>query len=93
MCLAIPGKIKSIESRYNGMVRMAKVQFGGIMKEASLEMVPHAKEGDYVLVHVGVAISVVNEEEAQKTFEYLKEAGKLDELEPASIDQLNKSAS
>ncbi len=93
MCLAIPGKIKSIESRYNGMVRMAKVQFGGIMKEASLEMVPHAKEGDYVLVHVGVAISVVNEEEAQKTFEYLKEAGELDELEPASIDQLNKSAS
>ncbi|GAB5523746.1 MAG: HypC/HybG/HupF family hydrogenase formation chaperone [Roseivirga sp.] len=92
MCLAIPGKIKSIESQYNGMVRMAKVQFGGITKEASLEMVPQAKEGDYVLVHVGVAISVVNEEEAQKTFEYLREAGELDELEPASVDQLNKSA-
>lgn len=88
MCLAIPGKIKSIESQYNGLIRMAKVQFGGIVKEASLEMVPQAKEGDYVLVHVGVAISIVNEEEAQKTFEYLKEAGELDELEPASIDQL-----
>ena len=91
MCLAIPGKIKSIESQYNGTVRMAKVQFGGITKEASLEMVPQAKEGDYVLVHVGVANSVVNEEEAQKTFEYLREAGELDELEPASIDQLHKT--
>ena len=88
MCLAIPGKIKSIESQMDGLIRMAKVQFGGISKEASLEMVPQAKEGDYVLVHVGVAISVVNEEEAKKTFEYLKEAGELDELEPASIDQL-----
>ena len=80
MCLAIPGKIKSIESHYNGMVRMAKVSFGGIMKEASLEMVPKAKEGDYVLVHVGVAISIVNEEEAQKTFKYLEEIGEIDEL-------------
>lgn len=72
----------------DGLVRMAKVQFGGISKEASLEMVPQAKEGDYVLVHVGVAISVVNEEEAKKTFEFLKEAGELDELEPGSVDQL-----
>ena len=88
MCLAIPGKIKSIESQYDGQVRMAKVQFGGIVKEASLEMVPQAKKGDYVLVHVGVAISVVNEEEAQKTFEYLREAGELDELEPSSADQI-----
>ena len=88
MCLAIPGKIKTIESQMDGMLRMAKVQFGGITKEASLEMVPQAKEGDYVLVHVGVAISVVKEEEAKKTFEFLKEAGELDELEPASIHQL-----
>ena len=78
MCLAIPGKIRSIESQYDGLVRMAKVQFGGITKEASLEMVPAAKEGDYVLVHVGVAISIVNEEEARKTFEYLKEIGEID---------------
>jgi hydrogenase expression/formation protein HypC len=80
MCLAIPGKIRSIESQYDGLVRMAKVQFGGIVKEASLEMVPAAKEGDYVLVHVGVAISIVNEEEAQKTFEYLAQIGEIDEL-------------
>lgn len=82
MCLAIPGKIKSIERQYGGTVRMAKVQFGGITKEASLEMVPHAREGDYVLVHVGVAISVVDEEEAQATFRYLEEIGELDELNP-----------
>ena len=80
MCLAIPGKIKSIESQYGGLVRMAKVAFGGIVKEASLEMVPQAKEGDYVLVHVGVAISIVDEEEAQKTFRYLEEIGELEEL-------------
>ena len=80
MCLAIPGKIKSIEMKFGGVVRMAEVQFGGITKAASLEMVPQAKLGDYVLVHVGVAISVVNEEEAQKTFQYLEEIGEIDEL-------------
>jgi len=84
MCLAIPGKIKTIEMRYNGLVRMAKVQFGGITKEASLEMLPQAREGDYVLVHVGVAISLVDEVEAQKTFEYLQEIGELDELTPGA---------
>jgi hydrogenase expression/formation protein HypC len=81
MCLAIPGKINSITSEYNGMVRMAKVSFGGITKKASLEMLPDADIGDYVLVHVGVAISKVNEEEAQKTFKYLEEIGELGELE------------
>ncbi len=80
MCLAIPGKIKSIEHKFDGMVRMAKVQFGGIVKEASLEMLPSAQEGDYVLVHVGVAISKVDEEEAMKTFKYLEEIGEIDEL-------------
>lgn len=80
MCLAIPGKIQSIEYLYGGAVKMAKVSFGGIIKEASLEMVPSADVGDYVLVHVGVAISKVNEAEAHKVFGYLKEAGELDEL-------------
>lgn len=80
MCLAIPGKILEIESRFDGVVRMAKIQFGSITKEASLEMVPAAKQGDYVLVHVGVAISIVDEEEARKTFEYLAQIGELDEL-------------
>ena len=81
MCLAIPGKIKSIETQHGGLVRMAKVSFGGITKEASLEMLPDAQVNDYVLVHVGVAISKVDEEEAQKTFSYLEEIGELGELE------------
>jgi hydrogenase expression/formation protein HypC len=85
MCLAIPGKIQSIEYQYGGAVKMAKVSFGGIIKEASLEMVPTADVGDYVLVHVGVAISKVNEEEANKVFGYLKEAGELDELYDTTI--------
>lgn len=80
MCLAIPGKIKSIETRYDGTVRFAKVAFGGITKEASLEMLPDAHVDDYVLVHVGVAISKVDEEEAQKSFKYLEELGELGEL-------------
>jgi hydrogenase expression/formation protein HypC len=88
MCLAIPGKIKSIEYQYNGMVKMAKILFGGITKEASLDMVPHAQIGDYVLVHVGVAISVIDEEEALKTLSYLEEIGELDELvESAQLDR------
>ena len=81
MCLAIPGKVKQIEYRHNGLVKMAKVSFGGIVKEASLEMLPDVEIGDYVLVHVGVAISKVNEEEALKTFRYLEEIGELGELE------------
>lgn len=81
MCLAIPGKIESINLQYNDTVRMAKVCFGGITKQASLEMLPEASIGDYVLVHVGVAISKVNENEANKTFDYLEEIGDLGELE------------
>ncbi|MFM2393915.1 MAG: HypC/HybG/HupF family hydrogenase formation chaperone [Bacteroidota bacterium] len=92
MCLAIPGKIKSIEYQYDGLVRMAKVSFGGIIKEASLDMLPAAKVDDYVLVHVGVAISIVDEEEAHKTFKYLEEIGEIDELVEASqIDRYDKS--
>lgn len=82
MCLAIPGKIKSIETQYGGRVRMAKVSFGGIVKEASLEMLPEAALDDFVLVHVGVAISKIDPEEAEKTFEYLSEIGELEELIP-----------
>jgi hydrogenase expression/formation protein HypC len=88
MCLAIPGKIQSIETMYEGLVRMAKVSFGGIIKQASLEMVPNAQIGDYVLVHVGVAITIVDEEEAAKTFEYLKQIGEIDELiEHTQVDR------
>jgi hydrogenase expression/formation protein HypC len=82
MCLAIPGKITVITpSVLHPNVRQAKVSFGGISKEVDLSMTPDAKIGDYVLVHVGVAISVVDEEEARRTFSYLKKIGELEELE------------
>ncbi len=75
MCLAVPGKI--VESYDNHGIRMSKVDFGGITREACLEYLPDAAVGDYVLVHVGFAISKVDEEEAARTFQYLAE---MDEL-------------
>jgi hydrogenase expression/formation protein HypC len=84
MCLAIPGKIISITNQLDETFRYGKVSFGGIMKEVNLCMVSEANVGDYVLVHVGVAISVVDEEEAHKVFSYLKEMGEVAELEDGS---------
>lgn len=81
MCLAIPGKIIAITEQLDETFRKGKVSFGGIMKEINLFMVPEALIGDYVLVHVGVAINVVDEEEAKKTFNYLKQMGEVEELE------------
>lgn len=81
MCLAIPGQIQSIETTDNGEVRMAKTSFGGIIKNVSLEMLPEAEINDYVLVHVGVAISKVKEEEATRVYQYLKDIGELMDLE------------
>lgn len=66
------------------LARAGKVDFGGILKEASLACVPEAKIGDYVIVHVGFALSVVDEAEAQKIFEYLKQMDELGELKEAS---------
>lgn len=82
MCLAIPGKITQINSQSDEAFRMGKVSFNGILKEVNLSMVPEAGIGDYVLVHVGVAISTVDEQEAEKTFEYLRQIGELEELDP-----------
>ncbi|MEM9835823.1 MAG: HypC/HybG/HupF family hydrogenase formation chaperone [Bacteroidota bacterium] len=92
MCLAIPGKIKSIRHEYGGKIKMAKVSFGGIVKDATLDMVPEAKVGDYILVHVGVAISIVDEAEAKRVFSYLSEIGETDELHeseyvPGQVDR------
>ena len=72
MCLGIPGKIISIEDNPLG-IRMGKVSFGGIVKEVCLAYTPEAQVGDYVVVHVGFAISRLDEEEAQRTFEALAE--------------------
>jgi len=79
MCLAIPGKVESITGD-DPLTRVGKVNFGGVIKEASLAYVPEVKEGDYVIVHVGFALSKVDEEEAQKVFEYLKQMDELVEL-------------
>ena len=80
MCLAIHGKILSAETSDDGNIRMAKVSFGGIVKDVSLELMPEAKLNDYVLVHVGIALSIVNEDEADKVYNYLKDAGELMDL-------------
>jgi hydrogenase expression/formation protein HypC len=81
MCLAVPGKILSVQGE--DFARTARVTFGGIVKEVSLAYVPEAKVGEYVIVHVGFAISVLDEAEALRTFEVLKQMGEVDELETA----------
>ena len=81
MCLAIPGKLIVITSQLDEVFRVGKVSFDGIIKEVSLTLVPEANVGDYVLVHVGAAISIIDEEEAKKTFDLLKQLDELNELE------------
>jgi hydrogenase expression/formation protein HypC len=75
MCLAIQGKIASIE--INDGMRSGRILFGGIVRQACLDFVPEAKEGDYVLVHVGFAISIVDREEAERTYALLESMGYL----------------
>jgi hydrogenase expression/formation protein HypC len=79
MCLAIPGKITSIQGG-DDLSRCGEVDFGGVVKTVSLCCVPEAKIGDYVIVHVGFAISRVEESEANAVFEYLREMDELAEL-------------
>jgi hydrogenase expression/formation protein HypC len=86
MCLAIPGKVLEEFDR-DGM-RIARVQFGGIVREASLDYTPEAKVGDYVLVHVGFAISRVNAEEAERTYQLLEEMDQLTELDAPVVDEV-----
>jgi len=84
MCLAVPGKILSIAGD-EPLMRAGRVQFGGIVKQVSLAYVPEAQVGDYVLVHVGFALSLVDEQEAQRVFEYLREMDELRELEETEV--------
>lgn len=78
MCLAVPGQLISLAGE--GVLKSGRVKFGGVVKEVNLGCVPEAVIGDYVLVHVGMAISIVDEEEAHRVFEYLKVIDDLDEL-------------
>lgn len=80
MCLAIPGRVQSICGD-EPLTRSGKVNFGGVVREVNLAFTPQARIGDYVLVHVGIALSVINEPEAARVFEHLKEMGELQELE------------
>ncbi len=77
MCLGVPGKIIEIDD--SAELLMAKVDFGGIVREACLEYVPEAKVGDYTVIHVGFAISLLNEEDAQETLAMLREMVDLNE--------------
>ena len=80
MCLAIPGKI--LDCTEQGGLRVGRIQFGGIVRQASLDFVPEAQIGDYVMVHVGFAISRVDAEEAERTYQLLAEMGAVEEEFP-----------
>lgn len=80
MCLAVPGQIVDIAGE-DPLLRMGRVRFGGITKEISLVYTPEANAGDYVLVHVGFALSVIDEIEARRVLKYLDEIDELAEIE------------
>jgi hydrogenase expression/formation protein HypC len=84
MCLAVPGKIVNIVNT-DPILRTGKVSFAGIVKEISLAYVPEANIDDYVIVHAGFAISIIDEEEAKQIFQYLEQMNELD------IDDANPS--
>ena len=79
MCLAVPGRVVEIIDGGDIAFRLGKVDFGGIRKDVNLAYTPEAEIGKYVLVHVGFAISVIDEDEAQRVFKYLAEMGGLEE--------------
>lgn len=83
MCLAVPGKIISIEEA-DSTFRNGRVDFAGIIKTVNLSYVPEAVVGDYVVVHVGFALSIVDEKEAAQVFEYLRQMDELGELTEAA---------
>lgn len=88
MCLAIPGRISALHEKLG--IQMASVDFGGITREACLSYLPDAAVGDYVLVHVGFAISKVDEEEAARTYHYLAEMDQLTELQDGETEHGNE---
>ena len=86
MCLGIPGKVIEID-REQGLL-MGKVDFGGVFKQVCLEHVPEIAVGDYALVHVGFAITQIDEEEARQIFDFLGGMDELDELKTNEVDEL-----
>ena len=86
MCLSIPGKLIEITAQLDETFRNGRVSFDGVVKEVSLTLVPEAKVNDYVMVHVGAAIRIVDEEEAKKTFDILKQLDELQDLDPSKFN-------
>jgi hydrogenase expression/formation protein HypC len=84
MCLAIPGKVIEVFEDRN--LRMARADFGGTVRKVCLEHLPEAGLGDYVLVHVGFALSLVDPQEAERTYRFLEELDQLGELEAPQAD-------
>jgi hydrogenase expression/formation protein HypC len=82
MCLGVPGKILSIYE--SGTLQMAKIDFGGVIREACVEAVPDAKVGDWTIIHAGFALNLLSEEEAQETLDALRELALIDEEITAS---------
>jgi hydrogenase expression/formation protein HypC len=80
MCLAVPGKVLSIDN--SGPLSMGRVDFGGVEMDVCMEFLPEAGIGDYVLVHVGTALTLLSEEDAMATFEALRELGELNPPNP-----------
>jgi hydrogenase expression/formation protein HypC len=85
MCLGIPGRVKATYREHD--VLMGKVEFGGISRKVCLEHVPDAMVGDFVLVHVGFALSRIDETEARRVFEFLERMDQLDELSLPAIPE------
>lgn len=79
MCLGIPGEV--VETRLDHDLRFGKVKFAGILRDVCLECLPDVKAGDFVLVHVGFAISIIDREEAERTYRTLEELGQMADLE------------
>jgi hydrogenase expression/formation protein HypC len=91
MCLAVPGKVLSVIGE-DQFTRRGRVSFGGVVKEVNLAYVPEVVIGDYVIVHVGFAISKVDEEEAHQTLEYLRQMEELQELAPPEATSAPEAA-
>lgn len=79
MCLGIPGKIETVYEDHG--TKMAKIDFGGVLREACIEVIPEAKPGDWTIVHAGFALNLLSEKEARETLDILEEMNELSELE------------
>jgi len=89
MCLAVPGQVLSVENT-DPLLRTGRVSFGGVVKDVNLAYVPEVEVGDYVVVHVGFALSKVDEAEARQVFEYLKQIDELGELNDPKLNDPNE---